>query len=230
MRVLLLILVVIVFVLVGVFWCFNSAQGMGLKQAYDQGTVSVNQVTNAGSIPHKVNIINNGSQPVNVQQGDIITSPNSQDMVVAENVTIPPNSNQTVQTYCFEPNQKAVPGNNLTPSGDRASNQVIQIIQNSNITNIQNATSSQLQIWVLVTGGKVNIAGGEASALSEVQGLTTNQFNDEINKAQNQVTTFLNITTNQLQDLANQTKVPSQSELTSWIQNFINWLREMIGI
>ena len=66
-RLVFLIFVIVIFAAGTSFLSYSQSTGISLAQAYTDGNVIITQVTPAGSIPHHVNIINNGNEPINVQ-------------------------------------------------------------------------------------------------------------------------------------------------------------------
>ena len=233
LRVILLVIVVIVFLLASLLISFLSFQTNSLSQGYQDGSVQIIQNTTPGTIPHVITVKNNGKKPVMVENGQILTSNISQNLVVAEDKVIEQNSSEKVKAYCFEPKKKAVPGSNLTPSG-QASTQVKTLIMNSNPNNIQNATQTQLQIWILVTGNNVDINSGEVPSLIQQQQISISQLNQNISTAESNLITSFNISSSQISNF-NQTS--SQINLNNIIDNafnlintFVNWVRSSLGI
>ncbi|MGA2676589.1 MAG: ARPP-1 family domain-containing protein [Methanobacterium sp.] len=233
LRVILLVFVVILFVLISILISFISFENNSLSQGYQDGNVQIIQSTPPGTIPHIIIVKNNGKKPVMVESGQILTSNISQNLVVAEDTLVEQNSSESVKAYCYEPNQSAVPGSNLTPSS-QASAPVETIIRNSNPSNIQNATLTQLQIWILVTKDNVNINSGEAPSLVQTQQISDSQLNQDISNAQNNLITTFNISSSEIGNL-NQTS--SQINLNyiitdayNWINIFVNWVRNSLGI
>lgn len=232
-RVLLLIFLVFLFFIGTVIFSFRTFETNSLNQAYQDGSVELIQNTQAGTVPHIVTIKNNGKQPLTVRTGQILTSNNSQDLVVAEDKRIDKNSSANVKAYCFEPKQKAAPGSKLAPS-NQASQQITAIINNSNLSNIQNTTQTQLQIWILVSGNEVNINSGETSAFIEKQDLSNANILQELSDAKDNLITSLNISTNDLKTI-NQTSFQNNSgDIFNWINSLINefitWIKTSFGI
>jgi len=233
LRVILLVFVVILFVLVSILISFVSFENNSLSQGYQDGNVQIIQNTPPGTIPHIIIVKNNGKKPVMVKSGQILTSNISQNLVVAEDKVVEQNSSESIKTYCFEPNQSAVPGSNLTPAS-QASAPIETLIKNSNPSNFQNATLTQLQIWILVTKDNVNVNSGEAPSLVQTQQISYYQLNQDISKAKNNLVTTFNISSSEIGNL-NQTN--SQININyiityayNWINIFINWVRSSLGI
>ncbi len=232
-RVILLVFLVIFFFVVSVLITFISFETNSLSQGYQDGSVQIIQNTTPGTIPHIVTVKNNGKKPVMVESSQVLTSNNSQNMVVAEDKIVEQNSSENVKCYCFDPNRRAVPGSNLTPSS-QASQQVETLIKNSNPNNIQNATQTQIEIWIIVSNNNVNINSGEAPALIEQQQISYSQFNQDISTAQNNLISNFNISSSEIKNL-NQTSSQINvnniiNNVLNWINELINWIRNSLGI
>ena len=166
-RLVFLIFVIVIFAAGTGFLSYSQSTGISLTQAYTDGNVVITQNTSAGSIPHHVNITNNGNEPINVQIGDVLISNSSQNLVIAQNKTLKIKIQRIlVSAYCIQPSQRAVPGVKLNVNGT-SSNAVKQVIEGSNIKDLSNATNAQVQIYILTSGVNFNIYSGEPVA--EVQ-------------------------------------------------------------
>jgi len=226
-RLVLLITVVIVFSVGCGVLSFLYGGGITLEQAYDNNQTHIVQQTAAGSVPHNVTITNNGTQPLVVDKGTILTSKQSQDLVIIDDKKISSNTNDTVRAYCIEPEQQAVPGKTLVPSGV-VSSQISQIIDSSNPSNLQNATKAQLEIWIIESGDDVDIYTGEASALGEGRQIRYYQLNESLSAAKNEVMEQFNLTSEE--DIQN---IPTTAESTSadtWFSDLRHWINLNIGI
>lgn len=233
LRVILLVFVVILFLLVSILISYVSFETNSLSQGYQEGNVQIIQSTPPGTIPHIIIVKNNGKKPVMIESGQILTSNISQNLVVADDEVVEQNSSESVKAYCFEPNQSAVPGSNLIPSS-QASSQVKTLIANSNPNNIQNATQTQLEIWILVTRDNVNVNSGEASSLVQKQQISYSQLNQDISTAKNNLITSFNISSS---EIGNFNQTSSQINLNyiinnafKWINIFVDWVRSSLGI
>jgi hypothetical protein len=224
-RVILLVLLVLVFAIGLGALSFISGSNMNLETAQSQGTVTITQNTPAGTVPHTVTVYNNNSNQVRADKGMILTCPSSQDLVVAEDKTIPPGKNETLKAYCVQPGEKATPGSQLS-ANQTASPEIIKIIDNSNPSEVVNATQSQLQIWTLVSTTEVNTNTGEAAALIKTQGITNNQLKQNLTQARQQVFTIFNLTNETLPSL-NATN--STSEVKNMFETIINWISSAVG-
>jgi hypothetical protein len=206
---------------------FLSSGGITLQQAYDNNQVNIIQKTYAGSIPHNVTIKNNGSKSLVIDKGTILKGKDSQDLVIVEDKKINPNTNDTVRAYCIEPDQKAIPGKILTPSG-AVSSQIKQIIDNSNPSDLQNATQSQLQIWVIVGKGNVDPYIGEAMAVVQNQKIKYYQLQQKLNTAKTEIMQRFNITQEAIQSIP--TTSDSNNSANTWGSDLRQWIKINFGI
>lgn len=225
-RLILLITLVLLFAAGCGTLSFLYGGGITLEQAYDNNQAHIIQKTVAGTVPHNVTITNNGTQPLVVNKGTTLKSKQSQDLVIIDEKKISPNTNDTVRAYCIEPEQQAVPGKDLVPS-DAVSSQISQIIDSSNPSDLQNATESQLEIWIIETGGNVDPYTGEAMALVENQQIRYYQLQQKLFTAKNEVMEQFNITSDEIQN------IPTTAESTSadtWLSDLRQWIQLNIGI
>jgi len=227
MRLILLIAVVVVFVAGSGAMSFLSGGGVTLEQAYDNQQVDIIQNTAAGSIPHNITVKNNGTKPLVVDKGTILKSKESQDVVIITDKKINPNSNDTVLAYCIEPDQKAVTGSSLYPSGT-ASSQVKEIIDSSNPTDLQNATQAQLQIWVIVTKGNVNVYSGEAMAVVQNQKTKYYQLQEKVETAKKNVMNRFNLTSEGVKNMS--FSVESDNSANTWVADLRQWFKNTVGV
>lgn len=226
LRLILLIAAVVVFSVGCGALSFLYGGGITLQQAYEDNQVSIIQKTYAGNIPHNLTIKNNGSQPVVVDKGTILTSEESQDLVIIDDKKISPNSNDSLRAYCIEPDQKAITGKTLKPSGT-VSTEINQIISDSNPSDLQNATRSQLQIWIIVGKGNVDPYRGEAMAVVGNQGIRYYQLREKLNTAKNSVMKQFNLTNTDLQNLSS---TADSSSANTWLGDVRQWFRLNLGI
>jgi len=227
-RVILLVILVLIFTFSGIYLSMLSFDATSLKNSYGKGEVEIIQNTTAGTIPHVILIKNDGKQPIMVESGQILVSNSSQDLVVAEDIRVNQNSSSYIRAYCFEPNQTATPGSKLTPT-DKASSDVQQLIKNSNLADQQNTTSTQLQIWILVSGDNVDLNSGEASVLLKNQNNNSTEIVNQFNEAKNNLLKNLNITEDQIKNIKTESTI-SSSDIVGWINEFINWIKTSFNI
>lgn len=225
-RVILLVSLIVIFAVSMGVTNFASLGGVDLEKAQADAKVEINQNTAAGTVPHTVTIKNNGTQPVTVSKGQLLNNPSSQDLVVAEDLTIPAGSNSTVKTYCTEPDQKATPGAKLT-ANQTANTMVLTIITDSNPSDPSSARSAQLKIWILKKGGEVDPYTGEAQAMVQSSKSTYYQLKQDLSAANNNVTTQFGLSN---ETLKNMTNLASPEGITSWIDALRNWFKNTMGI
>ena len=220
-RLILVVLVITVFAIGSGTISFVSGSGITLKQAYDNKDVQIIQKTAAGSIPHNITLKNKGTRPVIVDKGLVLKNDYSQDMVIIEDKKISPGTNATIEAYCFEPEQKAIPGAKLSPSSMASSN-ILEIIDSSNPSDLSNATRSQLQIWEVVDNGVVNPYTGEPAAVVRTQEIHFYQMRKNLTTARNDVMKRFNLTTEGLQNLESTSEstgnLPGINDLINWLQ------------
>jgi hypothetical protein len=224
-RLVFLIFVIVIFAAGTSFLSYSQSTGISLSQAYTDGNVVITQVTPAGSIPHSVNITNNGNEPIDVQIGDELISNSSQNLVIAQNDTITKNSSAIVSAYCIQPSQRAVPGVKLTVNGT-SSNAVIQVIEGSNPNDINNATNTQVQIFILTTGVNFYIYSGEPVAEVSNQSITYTKYRQIVTSASSALASRFNVTVNNIGNI-NQNQTPNS---TDSINGFLNWVKTNTGI
>lgn len=224
-RVILLVVLVLIFTVSGVYLNVLSFGANSLKDTYNDGDLEIIQNTTAGTVPHVIMVKNNGKKPVMVEAGQILLSESSQDMVAAESKRVNQNSSSYIRAYCLEPNQTATPGEKLKPK-DMASSEIKQIIENSSFADAQNTTRTQLQIWIILSGGNVDITQGEAAALIEKQGINSAEITRQLNDAKTSLIQALNITEGEIKDI----KPSSSIGVDDLINGFINWMKNAFNI
>ena len=224
-RLVFLIFVIVIFAAGTGFLSYSQSTGISLTQAYTDGNVVITQVTSAGSIPHHVNITNNGNEPINVQIGDVLVSNSSQNLVIAQNITIDKNSTNTVSAYCIQPSQRAVPSVKLNVNGT-SSNAVIQVIEGSNPNNLSSATNTQAQIFILTSGVNFYIYNGEPTAEVSNQSITYTKYKQIVTAAATALATRYNVTVNNISNI-NQNQTPNS---TDSVTGFLNWIKTNTGI
>lgn len=227
-RVILLVLLVTIFTICGVYLSVLSFQANSLKESYIEGDVEIIQNTTAGTVPHVIQVKNSGKKPLMVKIGQILVSNTSQDMVIAEDKWITQNTSSYIRAYCFQPNQSAVPGTKLIPT-EMASSQIKQIIANSNLTDTQNTTKTQFEIWIIVTRDNLNITSGEASDLMEKNNSSNINISEQVNEAKNNIIKNFNITEGEIKNIKPNSSI-SINDLGNWIIGFINWIKNSFNI
>lgn len=224
-RLVFLIFVIVIFAAGTGFLSYTQSTGIPLAQAYTDGNVVITQVTPAGSIPHHLNITNNGNEPINVQIGDVLISNSSQNLVIAQNETVNKNSSDIVSAYCIQPSQRAVPGVKLEVNGT-SSNAVKQVIEGSNPNDLTNATSTQVQIFILTSGVNFYIYSGEPVAEVSNQSITYTKYRQLVTASSAALATRFNVSVNNIGNInQNQT-----SNSTDSVNGFLNWVKTNTGI
>ncbi len=224
-RLVFLIFLIVAFAAGTGFISYSQSTGISLKQAYDNGNLVITQNTSAGTVPHQINLVNSGNDPVKVKVGDILVTNSSQDLVVAENRTVEKNSTVLVVAYCIEPSERAVSGTKFAV-GNPAPDAVKEIIYGSNTKDIANATSAQVQIWILATGNNLNIYSGEPVAMVETQNLTYTQLRQIVEDGKTSISTRYNIGVNEIKNL----NLNETSNSSGVINGFLSWLKTSTGI
>ena len=224
-RLVLLIFLVVLFAVGTGFLSYSQSTGITLKEAYDNGNVVITQNTSAGTVPHQVVVVNNGRDPIKVQVGDVLTANSSQDLVVAENKSVPINSSEVVYAYCLDPSTQAVVGSKLKANGT-ATNAVQQVIANSNIRDLTNATNAQLEIWILTSGVNFNIYSGEPVALVNAQKINYTTLRQMVSTAKSNLAAQFNVKVDSIKNI-NQTS--SQGPVGA-IKGVYHWFKSMIGM
>jgi hypothetical protein len=225
MRLVFLIFLIVVFAAGFGFISYSQSTGVSLNEAYGTGDIIITQNTSAGTVPHQVNIVNNGKDPIKVEVGDVLTAQSSQDLVIAENKTIKKNTTDTISAYCLDPSQRAIPGVKLKANGT-STNAVKQVIMASNINDLNNATNAQVQIWILTSGVDFNIYSGEPVAVVETQKINYTKLRQIVSDAKTAISTRFNVNVNNI-DKLNQN---GTSNSTGIVGGFINWIKSTTGI
>ncbi len=171
-----------------------SDRGLNLEDAFSNGKIEIIQSTEKGNIPHIIIISNNATKKIEVTKGSILSDNSTQNMVVARDITILPNSKGEVEVFSLNPEILVVKGKLLKPNGF-ASEVMLDIITSSNPSNHENALNTQLQIWVLTNGKYFNAYKGEALELSKEENMSYNELLDKIDEAKIQIKTKLEIKT-----------------------------------
>ena len=224
-RLVLLIFLVVLFAVGTGFLSYSQSTGISLKDAYNNGNVIITQNTSAGTVPHQVVVANNGRDPIKVEVGDVLTSNSSQKLVVAENKSVPTNSSEVIYAYCLDPSTQAIVGSKLEASGT-ASNAIQQVIANSNIHDQTNATTAQLEIWILTSGVNFNIYSGEPVALVSAQKINYTTLRQMISNAKSSLASQFNVKVDNIKNI-NQSSTQSSD---GTLKGAYHWFKSMIGM
>jgi hypothetical protein len=224
-RVISVVLLIILFAAVSLMLNLAISEGSSLTEAYSTGNVKIIQKTAAGTIPHEIEITNNGNTTINVAKGDVLASSVSQDLVIAEDKQVATNSKQNIKAYCLEPSQRAVVDSKLLPVNNTY-NGVNKVISSSNPHDSQSAYNAQLEIWVIMSGGNLNPYTGEPVAVVETKQIGWTQFRQNLADAKNEVLKTFNISEGEIQNLNQKQSFNPQD----WINNTITWIKNSLGL
>jgi hypothetical protein len=224
-RLIFIILIILIFAFVSGYVSYSQSTGIPLKDAYKNGNVIITQNTSAGTVPHQVNIVNNGKDPIKVKAGDVLQSETSQDLVVAENITVKKNATETVMAYCLEPDQQAVPGANLNAT-KISSMSIKEVIMGSNPKDLQNATDTQVQIWILYSGVNFKIYSGEPAAMVQKQNITFTKLREMVTTAKTEIASKFKINPDQIDNLNQNVSTSSNNVL----DRLMSWLKTTTGL
>jgi len=134
---------------------------------------------------------------------------------------------RTYQAYCMEPYQRAAPGTNLN-NGGLAPAVIVQTVQGSDPSNSASAYHAQLRIWVLVTGGNVDINRGEVVSMMALNGISTDQLNADLADVENEVRNDYGVSEDQIYGLTEFKVVDIFGN--NLMENFLTMLRHLFGI
>lgn len=224
-RLVLLIFLVVLFAVGTGFLSYSQSTGIPLKEAYDNGNVVITQNTSAGTVPHQVVVSNNGRDPIKVQVGDVLIANSSQNLVVAENKSIPTNSTDVIYAYCLDPSTQAVVGSKLKANGT-ASNAIQQVIASSNIHDQTNATNAQLEIWILTSGVNFNIYSGEPVALVNAQKINYTTLRQMVTNAKSSLASQFNVKVDNIKNI-NQSSTQNSN---GTLKGVYHWFKSLIGM
>ncbi|MDD3985541.1 MAG: hypothetical protein PHY59_06605 [Methanobacterium sp.] len=200
MRLVFSIFLIVLFAIGFGFISYSQSTGKPLNEVYSTGNIVITQNTSAGTVPHIINIVNNGQDHVKVEVGDVLISQSSQDLVIAENKTINKNTTNTVFAYCLDPSKRAIPSVILKFNGT-STNAIKQTIMCSNINDINSSTNAQAQIWILKAGVDFNIYTGEPVAMVELQKINYTTLRQIVSDAKTAIATRFNINVNSIDEL-----------------------------
>ncbi len=200
LRVLILIGLILLFAAVFGALSYIHQQGMTLEDAYREGKVTITQITPAGTVPHRILIVSNSERPIRVEEGTILNSAESENLVIARDEIIPPKNNSTLQAYCIEPEKSAVKGSQFNVSG-KVPWMMRKILRSSNPSNPSDAFNTQLKIWVLARGANLNIYTGEAYYTTIANDMDFYELKNNISVARIEIMTAFNLTEEQMNSI-----------------------------
>lgn len=217
--------IVILFAIISGYMSYSMYSGVGLADAYNKKDIQVIQKTTAGTLPHEVTVKNNGNNSITVRKGETLASSVSQDMVFAEDKTIGPKTEAAVKAYCLEPSKRAKAEAKLLPV-NTTYDAVTQVISSSNPSDQNSAMNTQLQIWIIMSGGDLNIYTGEPVALVEEQNLKWNQFRQNVTNEKNNLMSTFNVNEGEISTLKDKDLYIGQS----LFDNISNYIKSSLGI
>ena len=224
-RVIGVVLLIIIFTSASVVLNLSVLEGSPLSEVYSSGNIKVIQKTASGTIPHEIEITNNGNTTINAKKGDVLASSVSQNMIIAEDKQISSNSTETIKAYGLESSERAVIGTKLLPVNNTYYG-VNQVINNSHSNDSQSAYNTQLKIWIIMSGGNLNPYTGEPVDVVKSKGITWTQFRQNIADAKSEIRKTFNVTDDEIQNL---NQKPSVSP-PSWINDGTNWIKNSLKI
>mgnify|MGYP005837557745 CR=1 FL=1 len=222
-RVVGIVSIVILFALTSGYMSYSISDGKGLKEVYNRENIQVIQKTTAGTVPHEVTVKNNGNNTITVKKGEILASSISQNMVIAENKNIEPKADEDVKAYCLEPSRRAKAGTKLLPV-NTTYDTVTQVISASDPSDPDSAMNTQLQIWIIMSGGNLNPYTGEPVAIVEKNNLKWSQFRQNISDAKNDIMSTFNVNESEISSLKEKDIYAGQT----WIDNIYDYIKSSL--
>jgi len=196
-RIILVIGTIFLFALLSGIIGYITIGGPDLESAYHEGGVKITQTSIAGDVPHTVEVRNMGQRPVRVKTGTILLSEASGDLVTASSTEVAPGSSSEVFAYSIEPERRTMKGADLEPAGTVPS-LMEDVLSSSNLEDPQDAFSTQLMIWVLARGDKLNIYRGEVYATVKARDMRFYQVRDNITAVKSELASEYGLTEEQL--------------------------------
>lgn len=224
-RVVGVILLVVLFASASTMLSLSISGGLPLNEAYAAGNINVIQKTDAGTIPHQVEIKNNGNSTISVKKGNILSSSITQDLVIAEDKQINPNSTEVVYAFGLKPSQRAVVGAKLLPVNNTYF-AVNQILSNSGGSDADTAYKNQLKIWIIMSGGNFNIYTGEPVSVVEKKQIKWTQFRQNVADAKQDLLNTFKVSESEVPNLNQNQKIGPQK----WIDNQLSWIKSSLGL
>lgn len=224
-RVASIVFIVVLFALTSGYMSYSVSSGETLNEVYNKENIQVIQSTSAGTIPHEVNVKNNGNNAIKIKKGEMLASSVSPDMIIAEDKTVEPNSNQTVKAYSLEPSERAKVGSKLLPV-NTTYDSLNQIISESNPSDKQNASTTQLEIWIIMSGGNLNPYTGEPVDMVEKNDIKWTNFRQNISDAKTSIMNTFNINESEISSLKNKDINVGQT----WIEDISDYITSSLGI
>lgn len=220
-----IVFIVILFALTSGYMSYSISGGKALNEVYNKENIQVIQSTSAGTVPHEVNVKNNGNDAIKVKKGEVLSSSISPDMIIAEDKTVEPKSNETVKAYSLEPSKRVNVGSKLLPI-NTTYDSLNQIISESNPSDKQNASTTQLEIWIIMSGGNLNPYTGEPVDMVEKNDIKWTNFRQNISDAKTSIMNTFNINESEISSLKNKDINVGQT----WIEDISDYITSSLGI
>jgi hypothetical protein len=220
-----IVFIVVLFALTSGYMSYSVSSGDALNEVYNKENIQVIQSTSAGTVPHEVNVKNNGNNAIKVKKGEVLSSSVSPNMIIAEDKTVEPNSNETVKAYSLEPSERVNVGSKLLPV-NTTYDSLNQIIDESDPSNKQSALNTQLEIWIIMSGGNLNPYTGEPVAVVEKNNIKWTELRQNISDAKTSIKNTFNVNENQISSLKNKDINAGQT----WIDEISDYISSSSGI
>lgn len=220
-----IVLIVILFALTSGYMSYSISGGEALNKVYNKENIQVTQSTSAGTVPHEVNVKNSGNDTIKVKKGEVLTSSISPDMIIAEDKTVEPNSNDTVKAYSLESSKRVNVGSKLLPV-NTTYDSLNQVISESNPSDAKSVLNTQLEIWIIMSGGNLNPYTGEPVAVVEKNDIKWTNFRQNISDAKTSVMNTFNVNESEISSLKNKNINIGQT----WIDDISDYITSSLGI
>ena len=220
-----IVLIVILFALTSGYMSYSISGGEALNKVYNKENIQVTQSTSAGTVPHEVNVKNSGNDTIKVKKGEVLTSSISPDMIIAEDKTVEPTSDETVKAYSLEPSKRVNVGSKLLPV-NTTYDSLNQVISESNPSDAKSVLNTQLEIWIIMSGGNLNPYTGEPVAVVEKNDIKWTKFRQNILDAKTSVMNTFNVNESEISSLKNKNINIGQT----WIDDISDYITSSLGI
>lgn len=220
-----IVFIVILFALTSGYMSYSISGGEALNEVYKKENIQVIQSTSAGTVPHEVNVKNNGNNAIKVKKGEVLSSSVSPDMIIAEDKTVESKSNEKVKAYSLEPSKRVNVGSKLLPV-NTTYDSLNQIISESDPSNKQNAINTQLKIWIIMSEGNLNPYTGEPVDMVEKNDITWSKLRQNISDAKTNIMNTFNVNEGEISNLKNKDINAGQT----WIDDISDYITSSLGI
>jgi len=227
-RIILVIGTIFMFALLSGIIGYITIGGPDLESAYHEGGVKITQTSIAGDVPHTVEVRNMGQRPVRVKTGTILLSEASGDLVTASSTDVAPESSSEVFAYSLEPERRTMKGASLEPAGTVPS-LMEDVLSSSNPEDPQDAFRTQLMIWVLSRGDKLNIYRGEVYATVKARDMRFYQLRDNITTVKSELASEYGLTEEQLGEVNINSPLLNRTQSPFKLFSMLEGLRNRFG-